>query len=131
MFVIEQLTQKGSLNTTELKVLAKGTGVSGVGVSGAIRDLSAIGKIGYEKGPNNSKKWHILPIAEGISATRQPDLPGCPELARQAKSAAPVVAPTIGRATGADTGGQAGNPDDDLPYEGEDYEQAEREGMQQ
>ena len=127
-FVIGQLTQKGSLNTTELKDLAKGTGVSGVGVSGAIRDLSAIGKIGYEKGPNNSKKWHFLPIAQESRQPRQPDLPGCPELARQPESAAPVVAPTGGRATGANPDGQAGNPDG-LPLD--DYEQAEREGMQE
>ena len=128
LFVLENLKRRGTLNTTQLKDLAKGgTGVNGEGVSGALRDLSAIGKIGYEKGPNNSKRWHILPVAQ---ESRQPDLPGLPEVARQPKPAAPVVAFSRREATGAGDSGQAGNPDDDLPYDGEDYEQVEREAIQ-
>ena len=107
-FVLDQLTRRDTLNTTELKALAKGTGVSGVGVSGALRDLSAIGKIGYEKGPNNSKRWHFLPVAQESRQPRQPDLPDLPEVAGQVEEAAPVVAPTRGRATGAGAGGQSG-----------------------
>ena len=108
-FVLEQLARRGTLNTTELKALAKGTGVSSVGVSGAIRDLSAIGKIGHEKGPKNSKMWHFLPVAQDSRQPRQPDLPGCPEVAGQPEEASPVVAPLGEGATGAGTGGQAGN----------------------
>ena len=108
-FVVDQLTRRGTLNTTELKALAQGTGVNSVGVSGAIRDLSAIGKIGYEKGPKNSKMWHFLPIAENSGQPEQQDLPGCPVVARQPEEASPVVAPLGEGATGAGTGRQPGN----------------------
>ena len=56
-FVLDALTRRGTLNTTELKGLAKGTGVAAVDISKALKNLSAVGQIGYEKGPNNSKKW--------------------------------------------------------------------------
>ena len=130
LFVLDQLTRRGTLNTTELKALAKGTGVNGVGVSGAIKNLSAIGRIGYEKGPRNSHMWHILPVAQDSRQPRQPDLPGCPEVARQPEQAALEVALPIGEATKASTGEQVGNPTE-LPWDDDSllYELDEREGM--
>ena len=114
-FVVGELTRRGTLNTTELKELAKGTGVAAVDLSKALKNLEAIGRIGYENGPRNSKMWHLLPLAEGISASRQPTLPGLPELAGQPGEAAPVVAPTVGRATGAGAGEQSGKRDRTQP----------------
>ena len=107
-FVLDALTRRSTLNTTQLKQLAKGTGVSGEGVSGAIKALSAIRKIEYEKGPNHSKRWRLVPLAEESGQARQPDLPGLPEVARQPEEAPPVVASPIGRATGAGAGEEPG-----------------------
>jgi hypothetical protein len=113
-FVIEQLTRRGTLNTTQLKAFAKGTGVNSVAVSKAIKDLGAVEKIGYEKGPNNSRMWRILPVAQNPRQPRQPDLPACPEVARQIEEASTVVAPTCSRATGAGAGDRSGNPTADI-----------------
>ena len=74
--------------------------------------------------------WHILPVAQDSRQPRQPDLPGCPEVARQPEQAALEVALPIGEATKASTGEQVGNPTE-LPWDDDSllYELDEREGM--
>ena len=122
-FVLEQLKRAGTLNSTQLKERTKNTSINNVAVSGALRDLSAIGKIAFQIGENRSHMWHILPVAQDSRQPRQPDLPGCPEVARQPEEASPVVAPSIGGATGAGAGGQVGNqttPDPTILLEEED-----------
>ena len=109
-FVLHHLTRRGTLNTTELKDVAKGSGVAAVDISKALKNLSAVGQIGYQKGPKNSKRWHLTPLAEESRQPRQPDLPSLPEVAGQTEEATPVVASPIREATGASTGEQSGQP---------------------
>lgn len=67
-FILESLRRYPGTNSTGLKELAKGTGLSAVEVSAAIRRLEAVGKIEYEDGPRNAKEWHLTDPAEKSSA---------------------------------------------------------------
>jgi hypothetical protein len=80
-WVLEQL-RNTRLNSTELKQLAHGTGISGADVSGAISRLEKAHRIDFEGGPKNAKLWGIvcLPGESGNQGRRRlPSLPdGCP-----------------------------------------------------
>ena len=79
--VISMLERRSKRNSTQLKKLAQGQGLSAVDMSKAIKNLKDKGTIWFEKGPNNSKLWSLsclpsLPVVAG-----QPELPlkgGCP-----------------------------------------------------
>lgn len=63
-FILENLRRYPGTNSTGLKELAKGTGISAVEVSAAIRRLEAVGKIDFEPGPRNAKEWHLTDEAD-------------------------------------------------------------------
>lgn len=63
-FVLKTLRRHPGTNSTGLKDAAKGTGISAVEVSASIRRLEAVGKIDYEPGPRNAKKWHLTDKAD-------------------------------------------------------------------
>jgi putative DNA primase/helicase len=63
-WVIEQLESAGDrLNTTELKALAKGSGISAADVSFAIRHLTLTHRIDFQKGDRGAKCWGLRQVA--------------------------------------------------------------------
>lgn len=82
-FVIAQVTASPrGLTTSGLKTAAKGTGISGEDVSGALAALQACGQIGFEPGRRNSKHWFPASCRDTPGRVMQASLPtlpdGCP-----------------------------------------------------
>lgn len=120
--VLDQLARRGSLNSSQLKELAKGTGIGAVDVSRAIKNLDALGTISHEKGPKNSKIWSRRLVARESGQPEESWLPGCPEVAGQPGKGSSGSSP-LGGGTGASATGQpehAGQPETEAshPVEG-------------
>ena len=91
-FIREHLSRGARLNTSELKEIAKGTGISAADVSGALKRLESYRVIDFEPGPKGSKMWGLcLPNTPGNQ--EQGRLPSLPEIAGQPGETAAVVAP--------------------------------------
>ena len=63
-FILDQLARRGTLNSSELKALAKGSSMNAVAFSGALKNLSALGKIDFTKGNRGAKNWFVADLAE-------------------------------------------------------------------
>lgn len=118
-FVIEQLEQHGSLTTSRLKELAKGTGISAVAVSGTIKRLDQRNRIAYEPGSRNSKHWHVVTLPKDSRQAGQgtlPTLPApCPARSEQGAGPCPPLYEEAGSAGALGAARQAGTH----PSEGE------------
>lgn len=93
-FVKGRLAQYGTLSSTEIKELAQQVdGLSAVEVSAAIKRLSILKVIDFEKGPRNRKDWRLLSLPEEGGQGRQGSLPSLPKAAGQAREGTGEVAP--------------------------------------
>lgn len=72
-FVIEQLADE-RMTTTALKQAAKGTRISAIQISAAIKSLEALQAIDFEEGPKGAKLWGKRVVAEKVGQPRQPEL---------------------------------------------------------
>jgi hypothetical protein len=107
-FVIRHLEAEGSLNTTQLKELAKAEpGISGEDVSKSIKKLKIFNRIEHEKGPNNSKLWRLVSGCQQSPATPATQLAELADTCPASVEEAPTVATLYEGATGA---GDSGNP---------------------
>ena len=101
-FVRRNLEEHGQLNTTQVKELAKGSGISALDISAAISRMETLREIAFERGEHNSKNWYLTVVAEKSGQPRQPlvaSLPsGCPASAKGPS----VVAPTVREGNQAD-----------------------------
>jgi hypothetical protein len=130
-FVIDQLTKRGQLNSSDLKKLAQGTGVCAPDVSKAISTLHTLGRIDFEKGKHGAKNWFLTRLPENSRQPRQPTLPACQNVAGQGSDAAPEGCQAHYRA-----GNQATQPETSrqgylLDSETDENERSEREAMQE
>ena len=82
-FVKALLKEHGSLNTTEIKELSKGSNVPRVDVSKAIKTLGDQNQIVFDKGQRNEKRWRLATLPDNAGQGRQARLPSLPDLARQ------------------------------------------------
>ena len=108
-WVVEQLQLAGDrLTTSDLKQQAKGSGVSGADVSGALRTLEQAGHIDYQEGAKNARRWGLasLPGNQGNQdESWLPSLPGgCPATTGGTGAGCP---PLRGDRQPASSGGQA------------------------
>lgn len=63
-WLLGQLEHAGDrLNTSELKALAKGSGISAADVSSALRQLNLSHRIDWEKGDRGAKRWGLREVA--------------------------------------------------------------------
>ncbi len=77
-FLVETLTRYGAVNSSGLKDHAKGSGVSAVEVSAAIKRLEALGRICYKSGPRGSKLWRLVTLPNEARQPGQGTLPTLP-----------------------------------------------------
>lgn len=92
-FVLDHLGRGTTLNTSELKELARGTGVSGAEVSYAIKRLETTGRIKYTPGHRGAKQWYIPTLPNESGQGGQGTLPRLPKVAGQGRNSPPEVAP--------------------------------------
>jgi hypothetical protein len=76
-FVLEQLANGQRMNTTELKVAAKGTGVSGADIARSLKVLEMRRLIDFEEGAKGSKQWGL--IGQNACLPENPGNHGQPE----------------------------------------------------
>ena len=112
-FILDQLTRRGTLNSSELKALAKGASMNAVAISGALKNLSALGQIDFTKGSRGAKNWFVTDLAEKSEQGQQGTLPRLLNLAQQGEESSLEVASSIGEATRASDAEQPGKVDDD------------------
>jgi len=62
-FVETNLGQYGTLNSSALKELAKGSGLRAVDVSAAIKTLETVNRIAFEPGARGAKNWYLTGAA--------------------------------------------------------------------
>ena len=91
--VREKLAKSPGSMTKDLKAYAKGTGVSAIEVSQAIRNLENQGVISHEPGPQNAKFWSLREPADNSGQAGQANLPNLPEPAGQDGEAPSEPAP--------------------------------------
>lgn len=72
-FVIEQLSDGTRLSTSGLKDAAKGTGISAVDLSKALKSLETRKRIDFEEGEKNAKLWGLVCLPEKSRQPRQPE----------------------------------------------------------
>lgn len=100
-FVIAQVMSHPRRTTTELKSLAKGTGVSAADVSGALVRLQDAGRIGFEGGQRGMPKYWIPTLPNDLGKVAQQTLPTLPEPCRATPPIAlPDLAPPLGGQAG-------------------------------
>ena len=95
-FVLDTLERYPFSNSTEIKELAKGSGLAAPQVSAAIKRLHLLRRIEFEAGKRNSKHWYrpdisSLPKMDGQAG--QGTLPSLPNPARQARGGPDEPAP--------------------------------------
>ncbi len=94
-FVLERLTLGVRLSTSDLKLEAKGTGVSGADIARALRVLEMRRLISFEAGEKNAKLWGLVAgqagQPENVLARQTGSLPG-----NQNKAGSACLAPFRG-----------------------------------
>lgn len=92
--VRDTLAKASGLTTTDLKAEAKGTGITAVEMSAAIKALKNTGEIEFEQGPKNAKLWRLSACRDSAGNHGNQSLPGCQSLPGNQGTPPPVVAPT-------------------------------------
>lgn len=130
-FVLSVLKRHGTLNSSQIKELAKSEGPSAVEVSKAISTLETFQRIDYVTGKHGAKNWRLTTLPRNARQGGQGRLPGLPNVAGQGSEAAPGGCPApykAGNQAATDLPPGQGQQPDFLDGE---YERLERLAIQQ
>lgn len=95
-FILDTLERYPFTKSTEIRELAKGTGLNGPEVSAALKRLELLKRVAFQAGSRNAKHWYrpdVTSLPENSGQAGQATLPSLSEPARQVRGGTDEPAP--------------------------------------